>query len=155
MTSYHVSAAEAAYLMAALSGKSPPFELPADVANRLLIEGLKLAKSLADNSRDWLETTAVINKLIHPSQVENLNVPTLEGALCHLVLVPRVNNRNRCTSCAFRPGTPASQAAGTTEYILECLESGEDFMCHWDAEDYPKRICAGFAAVRKVARNHA
>jgi hypothetical protein len=156
-TNYQIEKAEAVYLLAALKGEAPAFDLPADVANSLLMELLKLAKSLADNSREWLEMAAVIHGDIHPYQAEKLNAPTLEGALSHLAMLPAVDCKKACPTCAFRNGSPANQVEATADDILMCLDTGEDFMCHWnnDVPSATKRVCAGFAALRESKMNES
>ena len=58
-----------------------------------------------------------------------------------------VGARRRCDTCAFRRGTVANTSCITLGQALDCLMTGDDFVCHeGPAEGRP--LCAGFEVLK-------
>lgn len=56
-----------------------------------------------------------------------------------------------CLTCAFRLGSMPNQMAGTGKIALDCVTGADpdDFACHHGMdENWPTRLCAGYAAAR-------
>jgi hypothetical protein len=86
--------------------------------------------------------------------VKGRNRPTKLGELGGVALVyfhdqaakSREILRERCGSCAFRPGTFANRCAATVSDAIKCASEGIPFYCHEDKLHETK--CAGWLMLR-------
>jgi hypothetical protein len=123
-----------------------------DALVQLFANFIGMANSVVENSKDSLWLLGVTAAKLSDREAENINVPTLFGALNGVKLAARVDQNKTCSGCAFRLGSLANQSPSTTCDAEHCVEFGEDrFMCHEDMNenDQPTRVCGGFAQVEK------
>lgn len=146
---YSIGVADAAFLLALLNGETVP-ERSKDDLKKLLLQTVKLAESLSNNCGDWLKLSAIMDAKIHPYSADQLNVPTLRGALAAAVTVPIVEVAACCATCAFRVGSIANQTETVAEDVMLSLQSGGDtFYCH-EGDGAPRTPCRGFVAAMKL-----
>jgi hypothetical protein len=117
-------------------------------------EFIALARSLEDNTRQFIGEYLIAECNHEPETVERLNLPTLLGAVQGMgIAIPRVPGM--CDGCAFRKGTAANQSIITTADARDCTRDAESFHCHEHLDEHgnPTRKCAGYAVVhsRNVA----
>jgi hypothetical protein len=111
---------------------------------------LGLANSVVANTREFVELYLVTECNHHPHTAEQINLPTIHGALqgVRAAIKPV---RGMCKGCAYRLGTAANQSPITAfdaEHTSQ--SSGDPFHCHegLDERGEPTRLCAGYAAAR-------
>ncbi len=151
---YSISRTNAVYLLSLLKGGRVPERTNAELKD-LLGNVLKLAESISNNCKEWLEVTATIHADIHPYQAEKLNCPTLRGALSAAVTIPRVPISETCETCAFRVGSPANQTEAVAEDVLIALEDGgKAFFCHDYEGDKPTHPCRGYLEAIKIKKQN-
>jgi len=144
---YIIQPRDAQFLTALFKGETPSQDRTNEELISLLTETLKLADSIANNCKEWLETMAIVHADYHPYTAEKLNYPTLQGALDCAANIPRVNPKGTCATCAFRIGSPPNQCDEVAEDVLDCLLEGRTFMCHCstdDSDEEPNKPCKGF-----------
>jgi hypothetical protein len=114
-----------------------------------------LANSVVANNREMIELAGIIEGTLHPERSDQINLPTIFGALMGVRLANAVpqNQRGMCGGCAYRLGTPANQSPSTTADAVWCEEPGQ-FMCHEDlnAKGEPAHACRGHARATKGRR---
>lgn len=112
----------------------------------LFSQFIGMANSVIANSHEALEMVAITEFKADPRQAEQINFPTLFGALSGIGLAVGVNQEKTCRGCAFRKGSVANQSPNTTCDAEWCLDGDDRFMCHehLDGEGNPTRACIGF-----------
>jgi hypothetical protein len=117
----------------------------------LFAEFIGLANSVESNARDFLYVSAIVDGNVHPHHVEQLNMPTILGALAG-VAVAIEPVKGMCGSCAYRLGTSPNQSECTTQDATDAPDNPWRFMCHHDLDEdgEPLAVCAGFEHVSKL-----
>jgi hypothetical protein len=118
----------------------------------LFAQFIGMANSVAENSREAVETLLVTEGGMQPHEAEKVNLPTMFGALSGILLTEGVDQAKTCGGCAFRLGTWANQSPSTTYDADWCSNPGEDdFHCHenLDVGGNPTRKCTGFTQFRR------
>ncbi|MFH5805546.1 hypothetical protein [Alienimonas sp. DA493] len=112
-----------------------------------LIEAAQTAEVAAQQALDDAYRTALRQAGVKgPPRRFKLNLPTLSGSLRGLALANEAPGR--CATCAFRRGTPANCSEETTYDAKNCVEGGDDFLCHeHDPDD--EHLCRGFVQARR------
>jgi hypothetical protein len=142
-----------------------PRDLRVLIARRLLAQKIDAAELVADiigmansvvaNTAELLKTEAVIRGWIWPHQAEQLNFPSMNGALMGVSLAHGVDAARVCATCAFRLGSVANQCAPTQHDAKDAVRGEFAFMCHEGVDEKDvaaaKHGCRGFALARKCA----
>ncbi|MFY0638677.1 hypothetical protein [Maricaulis maris] len=134
------SAERAGYLTRALGS--------AEAGLDALIQFTLVAQSVVENNREAIEMIRITEMHTHPHRADQINLPTLRGALRGLTLSNDCSSPARCDGCAFRTGTLANQSEITTLDADHCSDlGGETFYCHeeLDEDGKPVKACAGYA----------
>lgn len=120
----------------------------------VLADFIGLANSVVENSHELLKMEAVCQNLVHPHQADQINFPSIFGALKGVQLADGIDVSRVCKGCAFRLGTPANQSPCTTGDAADCVTDTTLFMCHEDLDDNGavKHACPGYAQSRRQAR---
>ena len=111
------------------------------------VQFLRLAASVEANARDTHEFYFIVDQDVHPHSVEQMNLPTLLGALKGATQCVQKETKGMCGGCAFRLGSIANQCLSTqvdTEFVAQ---ERDRFMCHERMDEStgePTHICAGF-----------
>lgn len=116
-----------------------------------------ICNSVIENASEMLRVEAVSSGLVHHHQADNINLPTLFGALCGVELAQGIDASKVCAGCAYRLGTAANQSPCTTLDAKDCVDDGDTkFMCHMDLNDAgaPTHACPGFAQALRLAKQH-
>jgi hypothetical protein len=122
----------------------------------LLAHFMTMALSVQANTRGFIESYLVIECNYTDRMAEEINLPTIEGALNGLTVaiapVPKM-----CAGCAFRCGTMANQSAVTSEDAQLAVEDRRRFMCHeeTDEEFNPLHVCAGWVEMQQQRKEEA
>lgn len=114
---------------------------------------LDLVEQVETNAHEWVGTILVAEGALHPHRVDNINLPTLLGALNGIQLAAQVDQRGTCHGCAYRLGSIANQCLSTTLDADYMGRNGEgDFYCHekLDNRGEPVKLCVGHAKVNKA-----
>jgi hypothetical protein len=121
----------------------------------LFAQFMGLANAVITNNRTVIEEALVVKMGMEAYRAEQVNLPTLFGALNGIALAAKVQQKTLCRGCAFRHGTPANQSPVTT-CDAESMFAEDDalFMCHeaFDAQGEPTRKCRGFTQTKKWHR---
>lgn len=76
----------------------------------------------------------------------SLNLPSAEGAIRGKEIAANVGEvPGACPTCAFRAGTIPNQSLTTLEDAIDCVASGDPFLCHHDGKP-----CRGWMKAREV-----
>jgi hypothetical protein len=115
-----------------------------------------LANQVVETTREFVELYLIAECDHYPYTAEKINLPTVFGALNGIGIALKPS-RGMCGGCAFRQGTPANMSPITTADAKWTINCDERFMCHEDlpADGDPKRLCVGFARVRRHGLRNA
>lgn len=120
----------------------------------LFAEFIGLANSVVANNREFIEEYAIRGCGLDQSQVEQLNLPTIHGAL-NGILNAVEPVEGMCGDCAYRLGTCANQSPVTSVDAADAVSEYSGFNCHLKPspeDDKLATICASYKAARKAAR---
>lgn len=117
----------------------------------LFAQFIGLANSVIENANESLWLLGITKGGLSEREAEQINTPTLFGALQGVELAARVDQSKTCQGCAFRLGTLANQSPSTTSDVHWCLGDDDRFMCHehLDAGGTPNTLCVGYQQVMK------
>lgn len=117
-----------------------------DALADLFSQFIGLANSVVANSHEALEMVAITEFGAEPRVAEQINFPSIFGALCGVSLAAGVNQEKTCHGCAFRIGSCANQSQITTCDADWCLDGDDRFMCHenLDVDEQPTKPCIGY-----------
>jgi hypothetical protein len=101
-----------------------------EVILHLFSQFMSLAISVANNCHVQTGLVLVTEGGMHPHQAEQINLPTIVGALQGVLLANAVDASGTCSSCAFRLATPANQSPSTTADAEYCSDELKSFFCH-------------------------
>jgi len=151
---YNIGRDDAVYLLALMNNPDAiKMTRSEEDLKGLLVNVLKLAETISENCREWLELAGIVHGDMHPYQAEKLNIPTLIGALSSAITVPRVDTSDCCHSCAFRVGSSANMTEAVASDVMDCMTDGTVFYCHHKVDENfetkPKHSCRGFVAAMK------
>ena len=113
---------------------------------------VEMALSVTGNCRLQTELVLVTEGGMHPHQAEQINMPTIVGALQGVLLANAVDASGTCSSCAFRLATPANQSPSTTADAEYCSDELKSFFCHKRGvmqNGALTRRCVGDAKIQK------
>lgn len=123
----------------------------------LLIQFMRLAKSLEANAREMVATTVFVELGRDPEREGNMpNLPTICGAIAGYRLATKARPDPLCDGCAYRLGTPANQSPVTTcDADYSANNSREPFLCHerLNRKGMPYQACSGYAQQHKIVMN--
>lgn len=125
-----------------------------DVA-AVIADLIGICNSTIENASEMLRVEAVSNGLVHHHQADNINLPTLFGALCGVELAQGIDQDRVCAGCAYRLGTAANQSPCTTLDAKDCVDDRDTtFMCHMDLDQRgePTHACPGYAQALRLAK---
>lgn len=120
----------------------------------LLSHVVGMANSVAENCREWIELTEIIERGVHPHTAEKINLPTMEGAALGAKIAFRVAQTGLCGGCAARLGSVANQCEPTVIDVDYCEDKG-GFLCHVDGLDDRGELtqpCIGAVRLMAVKR---
>ena len=124
----------------------------ADALAHMLGEYIALTLQVQEHARGFLEMFGIVDGQLTDREAEDLNVPTIAGALegAHKAIHPAVPGM--CKSCAYRLGSVPSQCLPTIQDAQYAIDNCAQFMCHetLDGDDEPTRMCAGFVHARAL-----
>lgn len=125
--------------------------LDADHVRRLFIEFMGLANSVVANGSAVARYVLVDEGKLSRERADQLNMPTISGALLGVKLANAAGQARTCKGCAYRFATPANQSPVTTAAAL-AAERGQ-FMCHeaLDGDGEPTKVCRGHARALRFA----
>jgi hypothetical protein len=117
-----------------------------DALVNLFSQFIGMANSVVENSRDALWTFGIIEAKMDPKTADDINYPTIFGALNGVKLAYGVDQAATCHGCACRLGSLANQSPSTTCDVDWCLQGDDVFWCHehMDENEKPTRRCVGF-----------
>lgn len=119
---------------------------------RVLAHLIGCANAVIENCKAAASDLLVTEGGLHPHVAEDLNMPTLAGAMSGLMLVDGIDPRGACSGCVYRQGSHANQSPVTTEDAAYTACVGKTFMCHegLDARGNPTKVCIGHAKALKA-----
>lgn len=122
-------------------------------AIRLLSQVIGCANAVIENCRVGAVGLLITEGGLHPHVAEDINLPTLAGAMSGVMLAAGVDPRGTCSGCVYRHGTHANQSPVTTEDALYSACGSQKFMCHenLDQRGSPTQVCIGHAKALKEA----
>ncbi|TCV51592.1 hypothetical protein [Pseudomonas sp. 460] len=121
-------------------------------AIRLLSQMIGCANSVIENCRVGAIDLLITEGGLHPHVAEDINLPTLAGAMSGVMLAAGIEPRGTCSGCVYRHGTHANQSPVTTEDAAYSACGSRKFMCHenLDQRGSPTQVCIGHAKALKV-----
>ncbi len=124
-----------------------------DDAIRLLSQVIGCANAVIENCRVGAVGLLITEGGLHPHAAEDINLPTLAGAMSGAMLAAGLDPRGTCSGCVYRHGTHANQSPVTTEDAVYSACGSQKFMCHenLDQRGSPTRVCIGHAKALKAA----
>jgi len=127
-------------------------EVGTNLLAALLSHVVGMANSVTENTRDWLETEAIVSGDLHPDQAEKINTPSMLGAALGAEKAAQVVQKGLCDGCALRRGTMANQCVPTQEDVDWCERGAQRFFCHMTGLDdgEPQTTCPGWARWRAL-----
>lgn len=122
-------------------------------AIRLLSQVIGCANAVIDNCRAGAIGLLITEGGLHPHTAEDINLPTLAGAMSGAMLAAGVDPRGTCSGCVYRHGTHANQSPVTTEDAVYSACGSQKFMCHENLDHHgnPTQVCIGHAKAIKAA----
>ncbi|KAA0946206.1 hypothetical protein FQ186_25990 [Pseudomonas sp. ANT_H14] len=119
---------------------------------RLFSQMIGCANAVIENCRLGAIDLLITEGGLHPHVAEDINLPTLVGAMSGVMLAAGVDPREVCSGCVYRHGTHANQSAVTTEDAAYSAFGSLKFMCHenLDQRGSPTRVCVGHAKALKA-----
>lgn len=122
-------------------------------AIRLLSQMIGCANAVIENCRVGAIDLLITEGGLHPHVAEDINLPTLAGAMSGAMLAAGVDPRGTCSGCVYRHGTHANQSPVTTEDAAYSACGSQKFMCHENLDQCgsPTQVCIGHAKALKVA----
>ncbi|VVP30279.1 hypothetical protein [Pseudomonas fluorescens] len=124
-----------------------------DDAIRLITQVIGCANAVIENCRVGAVGMLITEGGLHPHVAEDINLPTLAGAMSGVMLAAGVDPRGTCSGCVYRHGTHANQSPVTTEDAVYSASGCQKFMCHenLDHRGSPTQVCIGHAKALKAA----
>lgn len=122
-------------------------------AIRLFSQMIGCANAVIENCRVGAIDLLITEGGLHPHVAEDINLPTLAGAMSGAMLAAGVDPRGTCSGCVYRHGTHANQSPVTTEDAAYSACGSQKFMCHENLDQLgsPTQVCIGHAKALKVA----
>jgi len=123
-----------------------------DDAIRLLSQVIGCANAVIENCRVGAVGLLITEGGLHPHVAEDINLPTLAGAMSGSMLAAGIDPRGTCFGCVYRHGTHANQSPATTEDAAYSACGSQKFMCHEnrDQRGSPTQVCIGHAKALKA-----
>lgn len=158
---YELSAVEAEFLSKVVEASTQEREtLLSRYANsagvddviRLFTQMIGCANAVIENCRLGAIDLLITEGGLHPHVAEDINLPTLAGAMSGVMLSAGVCPRGLCSGCVYRHGTHANQSSVTTEDADYSACGSRKFMCHenLDHSGSPTQVCIGHAKALKA-----
>jgi hypothetical protein len=121
-------------------------------AIRLFSQMIGCANAVIENCRVGAIDLLITEGGLHPHVAEDINLPTLAGAMSGAMLAAGVDPRGTCSGCVYRHGTHANQSPVTTEDAAYSACGSQKFMCHenLDQRGSPTQVCIGHAKALKA-----
>lgn len=112
---------------------------------------IECANSVITNCKSTAELLLITEGGLHPHAAEEINMPSLLGALNGVVLANMVDPAGTCSGCAYRLGTAANQSLITTQDAAYVRDEHNVFFCHENVAQgsLPTQICIGHAKCLK------
>lgn len=112
----------------------------------LIMALMRLCDDVVKNHEDVMRLLGYINGATE-KEAEDLNIPTLKGALFGIQLSDGVDQSVLCETCALRRGSIPNQCESTLNDLLYTLDDEPHFMCHEgiDGNERPTTGCRGYA----------
>lgn len=159
---YELTSVEAGFLLKVVQAPAQEREgLLARYANsaglndaiRLFSQVIGCANAVIENCRVGAIGLLITEGGLHPHTAEDINLPTLAGAMSGAMLAAEVDPRGTCSGCVYRHGTHANQSPVTTEDAVYSACGSQKFMCHenLDQRGSPTQVCIGHAKAIKAA----
>ncbi|TPG88078.1 hypothetical protein EAH72_33665 [Pseudomonas caspiana] len=122
-------------------------------AIRLLSQVIGCANAVIENCRVGAVGLLITEGGLHPHVAEDINLPTLAGAMSGSILAAGIDPRGTCSGCVYRHGTHANQSPVTTDDAVYSACGSQKFMCHenLDQRGSPTQVCIGHAKAIKAA----
>ncbi len=119
---------------------------------RLFSQMIGCANAVIENCRLGAIDLLITEGGLHPHVAEDINLPTLAGAMSGVMLSAGVIPRGLCSGCVYRHGTHANQSAVTTEDANYSACGSRKFMCHENLDQHgsPTQVCIGHAKALKA-----
>ncbi|MGN7495927.1 hypothetical protein [Pseudomonas lactis] len=119
---------------------------------KLFVRFVECADSVITNCKSMAELLLITEGGVHPHVAEEINMPSLLGALNGVVLAANVDPAGTCAGCAYRIGTAANQSLITTQDAAYVRDEHNVFFCHENVPEgsLPTQICIGHAKCLKA-----
>lgn len=158
---YELKAVEAEFLLKVVEASTQEREVMlsryanaagAEDVIRLLSQLIGCANAVIENCRVGAIDLLITEGGLHPHVAEDINLPTLAGAMAGVKLAAEVDPRGVCSGCVYRHGTHANQSPVTTEDAAYSACGSRKFMCHenLDHRGSPTQVCIGHAKALKA-----